>query len=57
MAIQSGAHLGPYEILSGIGGAGLGEVYRDVAIWRDSTDKSSHQDCLTLSKDADPAAT
>jgi len=28
MAIQSGTHLGPYEILSAIGTGGMGEVYR-----------------------------
>ena len=28
MPIQSGAHLGPYEILSAIGAGGMGEVYR-----------------------------
>ena len=28
MAIQSGTHLGPYEILSAIGAGGMGEVYR-----------------------------
>ena len=28
MAIQPGAHLGPYEILSAIGAGGMGEVYR-----------------------------
>ena len=28
MAIQSGTHLGPYEILSAMGAGGMGEVYR-----------------------------
>jgi hypothetical protein len=28
MPIQSGSHLGPYEILSAIGAGGMGEVYR-----------------------------
>ena len=28
MAIQSGTHLGPYEILSAIGAGGISEVYR-----------------------------
>ena len=28
MAIQSGTHLGPYEVLSAIGAGGMGEVYR-----------------------------
>jgi eukaryotic-like serine/threonine-protein kinase len=28
MAIQSGTHLGPYEIISAIGAGGMGEVYR-----------------------------
>jgi len=28
MAIQSGSHVGPYEILSTIGAGGMGEVYR-----------------------------
>jgi eukaryotic-like serine/threonine-protein kinase len=28
MALTSGAHLGPYEILSAIGAGGMGEVYR-----------------------------
>lgn len=28
MAIQTGTHLGPYEILSAIGAGGMGEVYR-----------------------------
>ena len=28
MAIRSGTHLGPYEILSAIGADGMGEVYR-----------------------------
>ncbi len=28
MAIQSGTHLGPYEIVSAIGAGGMGEVYR-----------------------------
>jgi eukaryotic-like serine/threonine-protein kinase len=28
MALSSGAHLGCYEILSGLGAGGMGEVYR-----------------------------
>jgi len=28
MPIQSGTHLGPYEILFAIGAGGMGEVYR-----------------------------
>jgi len=28
MAIQSGTHLGPYEITGAIGAGGMGEVYR-----------------------------
>ena len=28
MAIQSGNHIGPYEIVSAIGAGGMGEVYR-----------------------------
>ena len=28
MPIQSGTHVGPYEILSAIGAGGMGEVYR-----------------------------
>jgi eukaryotic-like serine/threonine-protein kinase len=28
MPIQSGTHLGPYEILSAMGAGGMGEVYR-----------------------------
>lgn len=28
MAIQSGTHLGPYEIVSAIGAGGMGEVHR-----------------------------
>ena|SRR5215469_1958349 len=28
MAIQSGTHVGPYEIVSAIGAGGMGEVYR-----------------------------
>jgi eukaryotic-like serine/threonine-protein kinase len=28
MTIQSGTHLGPYEIVSAIGAGGMGEVYR-----------------------------
>jgi serine/threonine protein kinase len=28
MAIQSGTHVGPYEILSAIGAGGMGKVYR-----------------------------
>ena len=28
MPIQSGTHLGPYEVLSAIGAGGMGEVYR-----------------------------
>jgi eukaryotic-like serine/threonine-protein kinase len=28
MPIQSGTHLGPYEILSPIGAGGMGEIYR-----------------------------
>jgi len=37
MAIQSGAHLGPYEIISAIGAGGMGEVYRarDLKLGRD----------------------
>jgi len=37
MAIQSGTHLGPYEVLSAIGAGGMGEVYRarDVKLGRD----------------------
>jgi hypothetical protein len=28
MAIQSGTHLGPYQITGAIGAGGMGEVYR-----------------------------
>jgi eukaryotic-like serine/threonine-protein kinase len=28
MALASGTHLGPYEIISAIGAGGMGEVYR-----------------------------
>lgn len=28
MSLASGTHLGPYEILSPIGAAGMGEVYK-----------------------------
>jgi len=37
MAIQSGTHLGPYEVLSAIGAGGMGEVYRarDTKLGRD----------------------
>jgi serine/threonine protein kinase len=28
MPIQSGTHMGPYEIISAIGAGGMGEVYR-----------------------------
>ena len=28
MTVESGSHLGPYEILSAIGAGGMGEVYR-----------------------------
>jgi len=37
MAIQSGTHLGPFEILSAIGAGGMGEVYpaRDPKLGRD----------------------
>jgi serine/threonine protein kinase len=28
MPIQSGTHVGPYEIISAIGAGGMGEVYR-----------------------------
>ncbi len=37
MAIQSGTHLGPYEIVSAIGAGGMGEVYhaRDPKLGRD----------------------
>ena len=33
MAIQSGTHLGPYEILSAIGADGMAEVYH-ADLWR-----------------------
>jgi eukaryotic-like serine/threonine-protein kinase len=35
--MQSGSHLGPYEILSAIGAGGMGEVYRarDAKLGRD----------------------
>jgi eukaryotic-like serine/threonine-protein kinase len=37
MPLQSGARLGPYEILSAIGAGGMGEVYRarDARLGRD----------------------
>src|SRR6516162_4976964 len=33
MAIQSGTHLGPYEILSAIGAGGMGEVHVSAVKW------------------------
>jgi serine/threonine protein kinase len=41
MAIQSGTHLGPYEILSAIGAGGMGEVCRarDTKLRRDVATK------------------
>jgi eukaryotic-like serine/threonine-protein kinase len=41
MPIQSGTHLGPYEILSAIGAGGMGEVYeaRDTKLGRSITIK------------------
>jgi len=39
MPIQSGTHLGPYEILSAIGAGGMGELYRA----RDPDDRNGHK--------------
>jgi eukaryotic-like serine/threonine-protein kinase len=55
MAIQSGTHLGPYQILSAIGAGGMGEVYRahDPKLGRDVAIKVLPQ---AFARDADRMA-
>ena len=47
MTLTSGAHLGPYEILSLIGVGGMGQVYRaqDPRVGRDVAVKVSAEEC------------
>jgi len=55
MPIQSGTHLGPYEILSAIGAGGMGEVYRahDPKLGRDVAIKVLRE---AFARDADRMA-
>ncbi len=55
MAIQSGTHLGPYEVVSAIGAGGMGEVYRarDPKLGRDVAIKVLP---ATFARDADRMA-